>query len=525
MAFLSRLKWLYREFGLNSLYDTGRDAWLIILARCCRMLAFGSNSLILALFFSALKFSDSAIGLFMTLTLIGDVLLSLLLTLVADRLGRRRVLFCGSVLMVSSGAAFAYFENYWVLLVAAVMGVISATGGDFGPFRAIEESILSTLTQPNTRAEVISWYVTTATLGQSVGTEIAGRIVHALQGREGWTLVDAYHGVFWMYSGMGLLNMVFMFCLSKKCEVKSQDQEIKGSEEAEELLDGEEDREMDERRESTSTLRPSVVAPEPPKQSFFAQISKETRSSMYKLWFLLIVDSLADGMVPLSLTNYYMDQKFHLPKSTLGDITSASYFLGFFGTIFAGPLSRRLGLVNTMVFTHLPSSAAVLVFPLPKYVPLTVVLLLIRMGLNNMDQAPRTSLIAAIVRPEERTAIMGITSMLRTLASTTGPTVTGILAGHQRFWIAFVVAGSLRIAYDLGLWAIFVNLKLHVHEEKDGNGAELQMGQIGMDGGRQRMTDEEELRDLVSESGSETSSEDLKKDRKEDELSDLGTPR
>jgi len=137
-----------------------------------------------------------------------------------------------------------------------------------------------------------------------------------------------------------------------------------------------------------------------------------------------------------------------------------------------------------------------------------------------MDQAPRTSLIAAIVRPEERTAIMGITSMLRTLASTTGPTVTGILAGHQRFWIAFVVAGCLRIAYDLGLWAIFVNLKVGRDDEKEEG--EVQMRQIVRDGGREREDDEEELRDLVSESGSERSSTSLRRKRKEDELSDGG---
>jgi hypothetical protein len=344
-----------------------------------------------------------------------------------------------------------------------------------------------------------------------MGTEVAGRIVHALQQREGWTLVDAYHGVFWMYSGMGMLNMVFMLCLSKKCEVSQAS--VKESEEAEGLMEDEDDLDSE-------GPRTPVTVSKPEKHSFFAQISKETRGSMYKLWFLLIVDSLADGMVPLSLTNYYVDQKFNLPKSTLGDITSASYFLGFFGTIFAGPLSRRLGLVNTMVFTHLPSSAAVLIFPLAKTVPLTVLLMLLRMGLNNMDQAPRTALIAAIVKPEERTAVMGITSMLRTLASTTGPTVTGILAGQKRFWIAFVVAGCLRIAYDLGLWAIFVNLKLFQNEEKEGNGeGVVQMTQIVRDGGRERAGDEEELRDLVSESGSERSSSSLESDTKEVHMS------
>src|ERR1700759_5458960 len=112
---LKQIKWLYPEFGLSSLWATGRDAWLIILTRCFRMFAYGTNAIIMALFFNALKFSDSHIGLFMTLTLLGDVALSLLLTLIADRVGRRAVLFGGSALMALSGAAFALFENFWIL--------------------------------------------------------------------------------------------------------------------------------------------------------------------------------------------------------------------------------------------------------------------------------------------------------------------------------------------------------------------------------------------------------------------------
>jgi MFS family permease len=157
------------------------------------MLASGANSLILALFFSALEYSDFRIGLFMTLTLLGDMFLSLPLALVADQVGRRRILLFGSILMVLSGAVFAIFENFWILLIAAVLGVISATGGEFGPFRAIEESTLSHLTSPATRADVLAWYVTTASLGSSIGTEICGRILELLQKRKGWTLIEAYH--------------------------------------------------------------------------------------------------------------------------------------------------------------------------------------------------------------------------------------------------------------------------------------------------------------------------------------------
>ena len=501
MAFAPKqIKWLYQEFGLKSLHSTGLDAYLIILSRCTRMLAYGTISLILALFFSALEFSDEYIGLFMTLTLLGDVLLSLGLTLIADRLGRRRVLFGGSVLMVFSGATFALFENFWILLGAAIIGVISATGGDMGPFRAVEESTLSHLTNPRTRSDVLAWYVTTASLGSAIGTELSGRIVDYLQARDGWTIIDAYHAVFWMYSVMGSLNMIFAFLMSSKCEAnkeEEEEEEPKKPEESEILLN-----EMDERNHEDDSEPPNPATPSSlkileKKKSLLAQISKETRGIMYKLWFLFIVDALADGMVGYSLTVYYIDQKFNLAKSTLGDITSVSYILSSISTVFAAPLARRLGLINTMVFTHIPSSTAVLCFPFPSSAFLTVTFFFIRTGLNNMDQAPRAAFIAAVVKPEERTAVMGITSMLKTLASTAGPFVTGILAGNDKFWIAFVAAGALRICYDLGLWGMFVNMRLHQHEEKDPSG---QSQRVGNEGERRRESDEEEMRDLTRRS-------------------------
>ncbi|TVY51794.1 putative membrane protein, partial [Lachnellula suecica] len=367
-----------------------------------RMLAYGTNSLIMALFFSSLHFTDFRIGLFMTLTLLGDVLLSLLLTLIADRVGRRRILTAGSMLMVVSGVCFALFENFWVLLFAAVVGVISATGSDFGPFRAIEESTLSHLTKPDTRADVLAWYITMASIGSAIGTEVSGRIVEVLSKREGWTLLGAYHAVFWLYSAMGVVNVVLTLLLSDKCELKAlgEKSEVGGAEEAEILLD-----EMQSGDDHETTHSQPTKPPKKP--SMFAQISTETRRIMYALWFLLIVDSLADGMVGYSLTVYYMDRKFAVQKSTLGDILSSAYILSSISTIFAGPLARKLGLINTMVFTHLPSSLAVLLFPIPSGLILTVILFFLRAGLNNMDQAPRSAFIAGVVRPEERTAVMG----------------------------------------------------------------------------------------------------------------------
>jgi MFS family permease len=456
-----------------------------------------------------LDFSDYQIGLFMTLTLAGDVVLGTILTLIADKVGRRKILLGGSCLMILSGTVFAVFENFWILLFAAVIGVISATGGDFGPFRSIEESIVSQLTSPSTRSDVLSWYVTFSSLGSSVGSEISGRLVHYLESRDGWATKDAYHTMFFMYTAMGIINFLLVLCLSKNCELQHQQlsSEASQAEETEIMLasDSESDTLEGEEEPNTSTTakpyRP-YNSNEPSRikkalnffSSRFADISRPTRAIMYKLWFLLALDSIADGMVPYSLTNYYMDEKFHLPKSTLGDISSVAYLCASFSTIFAAPLARRLGLVNTMVFTHVPSSTAVLLFPFPNSVVLTVILFFVRTGLNNMDQAPRSAFIAAAVKPEERTAVMGITTMLRTLASTAGPFITGILAGNNRFWIAFVVAGACRLAYDFGLYAMFINIRLHEHEGEESTN-------IATSTERRRVSDEEEGEEIEIEMG------------------------
>jgi hypothetical protein len=315
---------------------------------------------------------------------------------------------------------------------------------------------------------VLSWYVTTSTLGSSIGSEASGRAITYLQSRDGWTAVDAYHTMFWMYGAMGFVNLALVWCLSEACElqISSTYTPIGSNDDTGAVTADEADGDHDIAQAETSPIRNwfrkavSFIGDE------MSKISPPTRSVMYKLWFLLSVDSLADGMVPYTWTNYYLDTKFHPSTATLGDVTSASYGLGAICTMFAGPLARRIGLINTMVFTHVPSSAAVLFFPFPPYFWMTAALLLLRTGLNNMDQAPRVAFIAAVVKPEERTAVMGITTLFRTLAGMSGPTVTGFLASSDQFWIAFVAAGIFRLAYDFGLWALFVNMKLYEHEGK-----------------------------------------------------------
>jgi len=325
------------------------------------------------------------------------------------------------------------------------------------------------LTSNSTRPDVLAWYVTTSALGSSIGTEASGRIIRFLQGKD-WSDVGAYHALFWVYAFMGIVNVVMVLSLTEDCEMRPSQTYAQVPQDEREQVN------------NTEVQAHSTAGPAEPMQKLpwssrarrwlvgnLSQISAPTRSIMYKLWFLLAVDSLADGMVPYSLTNYYMDIKFHPSKSTLGDVTSISYFLGAIGSTFAGPLARRIGLINTMVFTHIPSSAAVFVFPFPPVFWATAGLLLLRSGLNPMDQAPRSAFIAAVVRSEETTAVMGITSMLRTFASMAGPTLTGVLAAGDRFWVAFVAAGTFRLAYDFGLFAMFASVKID-KDDKQPNG-------------------------------------------------------
>jgi MFS family permease len=447
-------KWLYNETGFSSVLSTGKDAWLIILSRSLRMFAYGFNALIMALFFQELGYSDDLMGIFFTLTLLGDVLLSLFLTLVADRLGRRRILFGGSALMVVSGAAFAFSSNYWILLTAAVFGVISPSGNEIGPFRAIEESTLAHLTTPETRPQVLTWYIVTATLGTSSGLVICGNLVDYLQKVAGWTASESYHAMFWIYSAMGVVNMVLSLLLSRQCEAEQESKHP--ATEGDAFLADESDDEQ-----AVSAKMPEKA---PKKKSRFAQISPESRPILYKLCMIMSLDSFSSGMAAYSLINLYMDRKFHLPKGRLGDIMSVTWFTSAFMNMWAGAIAKRIGLIKTMVFTHLPSAIFLGLLPLPKTLTPTIALLLARASLNSMDQAPRSAFIAAVVKPEERTAVMGIVNVLKILAQAGGPTVTGLLAERDLFWVAFALAGTLKVSYDLGLLSLFVGTKLHKHE-------------------------------------------------------------
>ncbi len=320
-------QWIADEFGLGTMMHAGKDVYIIILARYLRLFAYGAVALILAVYFREQGFTDEQIGLFMSLTLLGDVLVSLLLTLVADVLGRRRILLLGSLAMAISGAIFATTDKYIVLLLAAIIGVISPSGNEIGPFRAVEESTLAHLVSEKRRSDVYTWYVVLAVLGTSTGLAVGGVAIDHLQMKKNWSDLDAYRAIFWVYTGVGIVKALLTLFLSKQCESKDWHKDRKTAAETEPLL-------AENNNSSSSNSPPgnadstTVAAKKPPKKKLWhavTSISKNSRSILFKLCSLFFLDSLGSGMVPFSLINYYMERKFHLPKGKLGGIMSATW--------------------------------------------------------------------------------------------------------------------------------------------------------------------------------------------------------
>lgn len=290
MASMQRgASWLSKELGLTTLVKSSRDVHLLMLTRVIRMFAYGSSTLILALFFSALGFSDTMIGLFMTLTLVGDVAISLALTIIADRLGRRRILVLGALLMTLSGVVFATASNYWVLLLAAIVGVISPSGNEIGPFRAVEESTIAHLSDAATRADLFALYVVGGTLGTSVGALLCGWLTDSLHSR-GWDELNSFRLVFWLYALVGLVKAFVSLFLSRQCELE---EETKPIAEAGQIDDrhSAEDREQEpllNNNNDNNTAKDNAY-----KKKSWIQLSSASRIVVAQICGLFFFDSLA----------------------------------------------------------------------------------------------------------------------------------------------------------------------------------------------------------------------------------------
>lgn len=279
------LRWIVRamdEVGLLHLWHSSINVKLLCLQRFVRLFAYGASTLILVAYLNALGTSDTRTGLFMTLTLAGDVLISLGLTLVADRLGRRKVLALGALLMSASGIVFALTDNYWILLAAAVIGVITPSGNEIGPFRAIEESTLAHLSKPGERPSIFAWYTLLGTAGTALGLITGGWATTLLIEGRRWDVVPAYRVVYIAYAVLGGVKLLLSLLLGQECEVDKQPLEANPSETAP-LLAGNGGK--DDGKRSKFALLP--------------QLSKESKVILVQLCILFAFDNFASGLASL----------------------------------------------------------------------------------------------------------------------------------------------------------------------------------------------------------------------------------
>jgi len=406
-----------------------RDGYLLFLTRFIRLFAYGSLSVVLVFYLIGLGLNASQTGLLLTLTLVGDTVISLYLTTRADRMGRRRMLIVGAILMAAAGLAFACTSNLVLLIIAGTIGVISPSGNEVGPFLSIEQAALSHVITNRSRTEVFAWYTLAGSVATAMGSLFAGALTRALK-RTTMTPVGMYRVVLVLYAVVGVLLAGLFVRLSAAAEVRS-------SQEASSL--------------------PTTI------KTFFG-VGRSHRV-VIKLSSLFALDSFAGGFVVQSLAAYWFYLRFGVNPATLGVIFFWANIFAGISALFAARLAARWGLINTMVVTHLPSNILLILVPLMPTLWLAVLVLLVRFSISQMDVPTRQSYIMAVVSREERSAAAGITSVARTTGAAISPLFVGLMFARPS-WInvPFFIAGTLKILYDLLLYKEFVGI--HVPEER-----------------------------------------------------------
>jgi MFS family permease len=408
-----------RDDGLvASLRGLGRDGRLLFMTRVLRMFGYGFLAVVLVLYLDELGLDSLTIGAILTLTLIGDTVISLWLTTSADRIGRRRVLIAGSLLMSAAGIVFAITSWTPLLIVAATIGVISPTGNEVGPFLAVEQSALSQATPDARRTPTFAWYNLAGYVATATGALAAGFISQMLQAA-GFAPVDSYRVIVVSYAVVGLA-MAFAFA------------RVGGGVEP--------------------ARRPSA-------DDGIARrlgLGPRSRGIVARLSLLFSIDAFGGGFVPQSLMAYWFHVKFGVEPAVLGGIFFGANLLAAVSSLLASRIAARIGLINTMVFTHLPSNVLLILVPLMPNLALAIAVLLLRFSLSQMDVPTRQSYVISVVEPEERSAAAGVTGIARTTGAALSPVVAApLVASATLASLPFFLAGGLKIAYDLLLYRAY----------------------------------------------------------------------
>jgi len=379
------------------------------------MFGYGFLSLVLALYLAAVGLDPFTVGLLLTLTLVGDAVISLVLATRADVVGRRRTLVAGGLLMAAGGAVFAVTGEFAWLAIAAIVGVISPSGNEVGPFLAVEQAALSEITDPRRRTHVFARYQLVGSLATAAGALVAGVLVQGLVG-VGLAAVDAYRVVLVAYALIGLA-----------------------------LAGG--------FRGLSAAVEPRAPADPSIRRRLGLHRSQRVVAGLSGLFAL---DAFGGGFVVQSVVALWFVVRFGAEPALLGAIFFGANALAGLSGIVAARLADRIGLLNTMVATHMPSNVLLILVPLMPTLPLAIAVLLARFSISQMDVPTRQSYTMAVVDPDERSAAAGITGVARSAGAALSPVLAApMVANPALAAVPFIVAGVLKLAYDVALWRAF----------------------------------------------------------------------
>ena len=387
------------------------DGRRLLLARVLRTFAYGYLSVVLGVYLDRLGLDPTRIGIVLTSAIAGSAVMTVGWSLFADRYGRRRTISTMAVLMAVGGLAFALTDSFAILVLAGFTGTISATNSEVGVFQTVDQAMLPQTAPDARRTWLFSVYNTLATFGGALGALFAASV--GLFERLGLTGADAYRPLFVLYAVVGLANLALFAGLTDKLELAK----VEG-------------------------------------QRRFLGIHR-SRRTVAKLAALFGLDAFAGALVVQSLVAYWFFIRWGLEPAQLAVLFFAVNVLSGLSLLAAGWLAARYGLLNTMVFSHLPSNVLLMLVPLMPTAPLAVALFLMRMSISQMDVPTRQSYTMAVVDPDERTATAGLTNVARTASSAFSPVVTGVAFAAGSLALPFLLAGALKIAYDGLIYVTF----------------------------------------------------------------------
>ena len=413
----------YGAVSLNEAHEEistevhSRDADILIACKCVRMFGFGFLSVMLALYLSELKYTAGDIGLMFTLTLLGDAIISLGITTHADYFGRRKMLIAGAVLGMLTTMVFITETNFWVLTIAAVVGVITPSGNEIGPFMAIELSSLAQVTSETFRTQLMAWYVLAGCLSSAVGALVCGLTLYYCHTEDpAMSQVTSYRLVLIMYFGTQILLSALFVNLSDKIEV-------------------------------------------PPVQASVGEMSNpvgvfmglhKSKGLVLQLSPLFMIDSFAGSFVLQTVTSAWFHSTYGTSPEKLGVLVFVCNIVAGVSALFAAQIADRIGLVNTMVVTHIPSNILLVLVPLMPNETAALVVLCLRYSISQMDVPTRNAYVQGVVDADERSAANGITNVVRSVGAAAGPYFAGLLYNSASYTsYPWYIAGGLKIVYDL----------------------------------------------------------------------------